>query len=417
MTQDFQNDQEQGADYVPPLPRVAIQAFCETPDIKQVMQTIQLDRRLSKVMFKLQDGGMAACLEAYRGAPTPNVIIIEASSDRQGLLTRLDELSQYCDAGTQVLVIGHTNDVILYRELMKRGVSEYLIAPVGMMDVIATLSGMFNTPDGSKLGRLVTVVGAKGGVGASAIAHNLAFMIAGDLEIATTLVDLDLPFGTAGLDFNQDPPQGIAEAVFSPDRLDANFVDRLLSKCTDNLSLLAAPSTLDRTYDFRETDFDGIIDILRASAPLIMLDMPHVWNAWTRRLLVNSDEVLIVAAPDLANLRNAKTIIDVMRTARPNDAKPSIILNMVGVPKRPEIGVAEFAKALDCEVIAALGFDPNLFGTAANNGQMLVEVQAKAKQVMLLSEITRRIMGRTEMKASKKSFLDPILSKLRGKAA
>jgi pilus assembly protein CpaE len=205
--------------------------------------------------------------------------------------------------------------------------------------------------------------------------------------------------------------------VFAPERLDANFVDRLLSKCTDNLSLLAAPSTLDRTYDFRETDFDGIIDILRASAPLIMLDMPHVWNAWTRRLLINSDEVLIVAAPDLANLRNAKTIIDVMRTARPNDAKPSVILNMVGVPKRPEIGVAEFAKALDCEVIAALGFDPNLFGTAANNGQMLVEVQAKAKQVMLLSEITRRIMGRTEMKASKKSFLDPILSKFRGKAA
>ncbi len=417
MTRDLHNDQDQGPDYVPPLPRVAIQAFCETHEVKQVMQSIQLDRRLNKVMFKVQDGGMAACLEAYRGAATPNVIIIEASNDRQGLLARLDELSQYCDAGTQVLVIGQTNDVVLYRELIKRGVSEYLIAPVSLMDVVTALSGMFNTAEGSRLGRLVTVVGAKGGVGASTIAHNLAFMIAGDLEIATTLVDLDLPFGTAGLDFNQDPPQGIAEALFSPERLDTNFVDRLLSKCTDNLSLLAAPSTLDRTYDFRETDFDAILDILRATTPLIVLDMPHVWNAWTRRLLINSDEVLIVAAPDLANLRNAKTIIDVMRTARPNDAKPGIILNMVGIPKRPEIGVPEFAKALDCDVIASLAFDPNLFGTAANNGQMLVEVQAKAKQVLLLNEVARRIMGRAEAKVSKKSFLEPLLSKLKGKAA
>ena len=64
------------------------------------------------------------------------------------------------------------------------------------------------------------------------------------------VADLDLGFGTAGLDYNQDPPQGIADAVFSPDRVDTAFIDRLLSKCTDHLSLLAAPATLDRVYDF-----------------------------------------------------------------------------------------------------------------------------------------------------------------------
>ena len=79
--------------------------------------------------------------------------------------------------------------------------------------------------------------------------------------------DLDLAFGTAGLDFNQDPPQGIAEAVFSPDRIDTAFVDRLLSKCTDHLSLLAAPATLDRVYDFGADAFEAIFDSLRATVP------------------------------------------------------------------------------------------------------------------------------------------------------
>lgn len=415
--QDFQPHTGSSEELIAPLPRIAMQAFCETHELKQVLQATLSDRRMAKVMLKVQDGGVAACLEAYRGAPTPNVIIIEASNDRHGLLTRLDELAQYCDAGTRVLVIGQTNDVILYRELIKRGVSEYLIAPVTVMDVIGAFSVMFNSGEGASVGRVISVVGAKGGVGASTIAHNLAFMLATGFDLGTTLVDLDLPFGTAGLDFNQDPPQGIAEAVLAPDRLDANFVDRLLSKCTDNLNLMAAPATLERVYDFRETDFDGLTDILRASTPAIIMDVPHVWNAWTRRMLISSDEIVLVCAPDLANLRNAKTLIDVLRQARPNDSKPGIVLNMVGIAKRPEIGAAEFAKALDSDLLATIPFDPALFGTAANNGQMLSEVQPKSKTVEMIADIARRVTGRAESKVVKKSFLDPLLSKLKQRVA
>jgi pilus assembly protein CpaE len=417
MTHDLRATAAPPQDHVAPLPRIAIQAFCETQEVKLIIGSTQPDRRMSKTMVRVHDGGMDACLEAFRQAPTPNVIIIEATSNRQRLLTQLDELANYCDAGTRVLVIGHTNDVILYRELIKRGVSEYLIAPLTLMDVISALSAMFNSDKSDKLGRVIGVVGSKGGVGASTVAHNLAFMTSTNLEIATTLVDLDLPFGTAGLDFNQDPPQGIAEAVLSPDRLDANFVDRLLSKCTDNLNLMAAPATLDRTYDFLETDFDGVIDLLRSSTPMIVLDIPHMWNAWTRRTLTSADHVVMVCSPDLANLRNAKTLLDVVKQARPNDDPPGIIMNMTGVPKRPEISVPEFIKALDGDLFAEIPFDPALFGTAANNGQMLIEVQAKSKAVEAMHEIARRVTGRVEVKAEKKSFLDPILHKLKIKAA
>jgi pilus assembly protein CpaE len=262
------------------------------------------------------------------------------------------------------------------------------------------------------VGRVIAVTSVKGGVGASTIAHNIAWSVARDLEIQTVLIDMDLGFGTAGLDFNQDPPQGIAEAVFAPDRVDANLVDRLLSRCGDRLSLLAAPATLDRVYDFPDTAFDAIIDILRASTPCVLLDIPHLWTAWSRRMLVGADEVIFVAAPDLANLRNAKSLLDTLRQARPNDAPPRLVMNMVGVPKRPEISIGDFVKAVDVEPSAVIAFEPKLFGTAANNGQMIAEIEPANKINEGLGELARVVSGRSEVRKAKRNLLDPLMLRL-----
>jgi pilus assembly protein CpaE len=250
-------------------------------------------------------------------------------------------------------------------------------------------------------------------VGASTVSHNIAWAIARDLNLDSVVTDLDLAFGTAGLDFNQDPPQGIADAVFSPERIDTAFVDRLLSKCSDNLSLLAAPATLDRVYDFGDEAFDSILDSLRATVPCIVLDLPHQWSGWAKRTLLAADDILIVAAPDLANLRNAKSMMDVLKAGRANDHRPFYLLNQVGVPKRPEIKSSDFAKALDDEPIAIIPFDPQLFGTAANNGQMIAEVSAKHPITEIFSQLGQLLTGRAEVKKQKTGILSPLLKKLR----
>ena len=397
---------------IAPVPRVTMQAFCETAEIATVLQASAGDRRMQKAHVKVQMGGAPAALEAYRTAPTPNVIVLESSGERGALLGQLDSLADVCDPGTKVLVVGHVNDVVLYRELTRRGVSEYLIAPVQVLDVVRAVSELFHAPGAEPVGRTIAVVGAKGGVGASTVAHNLAWALAGKLLNSTVIVDLDIAFGTAGLDFNQDPPQGISEAVFAPDRLDSNLVDRLLSKCSDHLSLLAAPAALDRTVDLSETALDGILDILRASIPTIVFDVPHVWTAWSRRLLVGADEIVIVAAPELASLRNAKNLYDLLRGGRPNDQLPKVVLNMVGVPKRPEIPVAEFAAALGTQLAAVISFDAQLFGTAANNGQMIAEVQPSGKAADILADLAGAVTGRAEQKSGRGGFLEPILARL-----
>src|SRR5271156_6357697 len=91
---------------IDPVPRVSIQAFCETAEIAAVVQSAINDRRMSKAHVKQNMGGAAAAVEAYRNAPTPNVIILEATANREALVEQLDELSQFCDAGTKVIVLG-----------------------------------------------------------------------------------------------------------------------------------------------------------------------------------------------------------------------------------------------------------------------------------------------------------------------
>src|SRR5437588_879271 len=402
-------------EHIAPVPRISIQAFCASADTAAAMQAASEDRRMVKAHLKVQMGGIAAATEAYRASATPNVVIIESDGRGEELLGGLDMLAEVCDAGTRVIAIGHLNDILLYREMVRRGVSDYLIAPVGPVDLIRTISGLFYAPDAKPVGRTLAVVGAKGGVGASTVAHNVAWAIARDVRLDSVVADLDLPFGTAGLDFNQDPPQGIADAVMSPDRIDTAFVDRLLSKCTDHLSLLAAPATLDRVYDFGGEAFDSIFDTLRTSVPCIVLDIPHQWSAWTKRALVAADDILMVAAPDLANLRNSKNIFDLLKASRPNDRIPLYCLNQVGVPKRPEINFNEFAKAIESDPIAAIPFDPQMFGSAANNGQMIAEINANHRTTEMFLQIAQRLTGRGETKKPRGSFLSPLIEKLRAK--
>jgi pilus assembly protein CpaE len=414
-----QNPQEQpditppsADDYIAPAPRVSVQAFCATAETAAAVRSAGEDRRLGKAHLTVQMGGMATAIESYRTVPTPNVIILETEG-RSDILAGLDQLATVCDAGTRVVVIGSDDDVAPYRELVRRGVSDYVVGPVDTLDVVRSICGLFSASEAVAVGRIIAIVGAKGGVGASTVAHNVAWAIARDLALDSVVIDLDLAFGTASLDYNKDPLQGIANAVFSLERPDTAFIDRLLAKCTDHLSLLAAPATLERVYDFGEQAFDAIFDTLRMTMPCIVLDIPHQWSGWTKRALVGADDILIVAEPDLANLRNTKNMINMLKASRPNDQTPLYCLNQVGMPRRPEINARGFAKTIESPPVAAIPFDSRMFGTAANNGQMIAEISANHRTTRMFLQLAQRLTGRGETKRPRGSFLSPIIRKFR----
>lgn len=402
----------QQIDKVRPIPRISVQAFCETEAVAKPIERVGSDRRMSKAHLKVQMGGIRAASEHFQSAPTPNLVILESKLPPLDLLTELELLADVCDPGSKVVIIGHYNDVPLYRDLIHRGISEYLVAPVSVGDVMTVIGELFVAEGAEPLGRSIAFVGAKGGVGSSTIAHNVAWSISKLFSTDVVLADLDLAFGTANINFDQDPAQGIAEALQSAERIDDVYLDRLLAQCAEHLSLLAAPSVLDRTYDFEGDAFNALIETAQRGAPAVLLDVPHLWNEWTRTVLARADQVVITAVPDLANLRNAKNLVDTLTKMRPNDTPPFLLLNQLAMPKRPEISAAEFAEPLGLEPLGEIQFDPAIFGNAANSGRMIAETDAKHASVAVFNHVAHALTGRGEAKRAKKPSL---LGRLRKK--
>lgn len=402
-----------------PIPRISIQVFAEDPRTAEAAKAAMEDRRLSKAHVSVHMGGLTAAFAHYQQAPSPNLIVLESMLDRNQLLSDLDRLAEVCDAGTRVIVIGHSNDVMLYREMLRRGVSEYLVAPVTPLMLMESISNLYSNPETDPVGQVIAFVGAKGGVGSSTVCHNTAWVMSRMLQTNVVIADLDLPFGTAGLDFNQDPVQGIADALSSPERLDEVLLDRLLTKCTDHLSLFSAPGVLDRNYDIDPAAFDWVIDVVRQNVPYVALDVPHIWTTWSKQLLLNADQIVITAQPDLPNLRNAKNLFDLFKQARKNDRAPHLVLNLVGMPKRPDIPVKEFAEALGVEPSVIIDYDAETFGMASNNGQMVEELAKKSKAADSFHSIACKLTNRVENRAPEKksSMLAPLLGRLNRKKA
>lgn len=398
-----------------PVPRISIHAFCEFPDTGAALQRAGADRRLSKAHLTVQLGGLTAAIEHYAGQVTPNLLVVETRLQGNEALAELDRLAEVCDSETKVVVVGRVNDVELYRELMRRGASEYLVAPLNPLHLTEVISGLYLDPGAEPIGRVVSFVGARGGAGSSTLAHNVGWCVAELLKINTTIMDFDLAFGTMGLNFNEDTNQGVADALSAPERLDDVLLDRLLHKASDHLSLFTAPAVLDREYEAPHTAFEAVIDAVRHTTPCVILDLPHLWSRWVKDTLLASDDIVIVATPDLAGLRTAKNLVDLLKQHRPNDGPPKLVLNKIGIPKRPEIPARDFADSVGLPPSLVVPFDPALFGQAANNGQMLLEVQPKNPVAESVRRLAELVTGRAAPAETPKSVLPFLDSFLKGR--
>ncbi len=410
------NDSEESFGAAPherPVPRISIYAFCEFPDTGAALERAAGDRRLAKAHMTIQLGGAQGAVEHFTGQTTPNLLIVETRQQGHAALDEIDRLAEVCDPETKVIIIGRVNDVELYRELIRRGVSEYLVAPVSPLRVIEVISGLYLAPDAAPIGRVVSFFAARGGAGSSTLAHNAAWSIAEWLKINTAIVDLDLAFGTVSLDFNEEPGQGVADALAAPERLDDVLLDRLLQKAGEHLSLFSAPAALERDYDADASAYEAVIDAVRQVTPCVVLDLPHLWAPWVRQTLHASDDVVIVATPDLPSLRSAKSLADLLKLNRPNDAAPKLVLNQVGIPKRPEIPLKDFAETVGLQPSLVIPFEPALFGAAANNGQTLMEVQPRSQTADGVRKLAELLTGRAPQDEARSAL--PFFSFLKGK--
>ena len=373
------------------LPRISIHAFCERSESAGAIQATTQDWRMARTNLKIYMGGLPAAIEYYHKENTPALILFESGMRGPELFAQLDTLASVCDAGTKVVMIGASNDIRLYRELIEKGLSDYLVPPFHPLTLIRSMSDLYSDPEKPFVGRVAAFFGAKGGVGSSTIAHNIAWALSNHLNQETSLVDLDSSWGTTGLDFNYDSSQGLEEALAEPDRLDETLLDRIMIRHTEKLTILPASASLGSPAPTAASAYEMLVDGVRSLSPLTILDMPHIWSDWSSQLLTSADEVVITATPDLANLRNTKNLVDFLKAARPNDAEPLLILNKTGVPKTAEIPVKDFASAVGLQPAVVLAYEPVIYTEASNDGKMLSDLKAAAPAFEGLKYLAQRL--------------------------
>ena len=374
-----------------PLPSISVHAFCDRQETAHCINETTRDWRMRRTNVKIYMGGLPAAIDFYHKENTPSLILIESGMRGEELFNQLEQLASVCDEGTKVVMVGAANDIRLYRQLMDKGVSDYLVPPLHPLHVIRALGDLYADPEQPFIGRVAAFFGAKGGVGSSALAHNTAWVLSEMLGQETALVDLDTSWGTTGLDFSYDNMSGLEEALGEPDRLDETLMDRIMIRHTAKLSILPTSGSLNIKPVMNSDSYEAVVNAVRAISPLSILDMPHYWTDWTTNVLTSVDDVVVTATPDLAGMRNAKNLIDFLKTQRPNDPDPILILNRVGMSPKTEITVKDFGAMVGLDPNIVIGWDPDSHFEATNEGKMLSDVKTAASTVQGLEYLARRL--------------------------
>ena len=374
------------------------------------------DRKMSRSNVEARVGGIEAAIAHYQDNATPQLILLETAADGEEMLNELERLADVCDAGTNVLMMGHSNDITLYRELLRRGVAEYLVGEVAPRQILDAVSAIFEDPDAQPMGRSIAFMGSRGGSGSSSISHNVAWHLGQEFGEEVSVIDLDITFGTAALSFNVESQQTLEQALADPSRLDDQLLERFLIECDENVRLLASPSNLDAEERLMADSLDRLLELVRRRSSFVVLDVPHRWAPWVQQILLDSDETVVVGALDLSGLRDTKNLADRLRQQRGATSPVRMVLNHQGVSKKTELSPKDFENAMDMKPDVIIPHAPSVFGAALNNGQMIGEVNSKHKSAESLRELALIVSGRQPQQKAKKSLLGQLGLQSKAKA-
>lgn len=278
---------------------------------------------------------------------SPETLLVEVTSVEKAA-DELDALADVLNPATKVIVTGTIDSMRFYHWLMEIGIHEYLLAPFTETELVQALKAKVDPSQKTqetkpKEQKLVAVIGARGGVGTTTVAVNLAAMLARDHAQETALFDLDAYFGSVALTLDVEPGRGFRDAMEKPDRVDGLFLDRVMVKPFPNLSVLSAEEPLTETLTTQATAGETILAALRSKFPFIVVDVPRQMSAFSRYILAQADYVIVVAEPQLGSLRDALRIKDYLTDGLKRPA-PVVLLNRVGMAAKHELPLKDFAK-------------------------------------------------------------------------
>ena len=344
---------------------------------------------------EVQRGGLSAALRQLGVVAAPELMVVDLSDvdDPAAAMDGLNELT----GGSRVIALGTQNDVGMFRRVLDAGAADYLVKPVTAesLDEAVRRAEEAAASGGTapaRRGRCVAVVGARGGVGASTLAGNLAWLIASERERRVGLIDLDLQYGNQALAYDVAPGAGLREAIEDPERVDEMFLDHTGVKIGERLSIFAAEEAVDDGPQIPGGSLAQILAKIREARDVVVVDLPRGLLGQHPDVLEQVTDLVVVSDLSLPGLRDCNRLV---RLAKPHGGKlrVRIVANRVGKQAPGQVEAAEFAKELETELSAQLCFDPDAVAKSAMAGKPLPQAHPKSKLLKDLRAFVTELVG------------------------
>jgi pilus assembly protein CpaE len=314
----------------------------------------------------------------------------------------MDTLAEVCDPHTRVIAIGLANDVGLYRALMRMGVSEYLVKPVAVEALTEALHRaerpQVAEPQRTKPARVMAVIGARGGVGATSLALSAAWSLAHDQQVSTVLLDLDMQFGAAALSLDLEPGRGLREILTNPERMDSLLIGSAMIHQSDRLRILGAEESLEDEIDIGPAGLQALLANLGETCEVVVVDTPRRADRLTRDVLARAEMAIVVTDLSLAGMRDTQRLLALLKTLRPQGGV-LVVANRVG-GVAGEVPQAEFERGVGAKLDIVVPADAKAAVAAAEQARPLVAAAKASPAAAELRRVAARFTGEPDAPAA-----------------
>ncbi len=312
----------------------------------------------------IQQGNITHAAEYLKTNAAPTLLLVEITSSKDAT-AQLDALAEVCDPKTKVAITGTINEYSFYCWLMDLGIFSYMLKPLTEQAIAGLLGKLNEVPATTSAtqkqpGKIISVMGTRGGVGTTTLAVNLAGVIAEQSKKKVALIDLDSREGSIALSMDLEPSRGFREALEKPDRIDSLFIERVMVKPSKHLSILSAEESLQDHIKIHDHASESLLKELKDAYDVIVLDVPRYLDTFSKQCLAVSDHVVLVTELSLLSLRDALRLHDLMREGlkmRP----PTVVASRVGLSSKNQVVLADFEKGINAKVMHSIPFAPDVF--------------------------------------------------------
>jgi pilus assembly protein CpaE len=347
---------------------------------------------------KINKGGLRNAVQSLSVSASPNILFVDLSESGDPL-NDINALAEVCEPGTVVIAAGEVNDVRLYRDLVASGIQDYLLKPFTadqFRDAISHAQAVLNGPRNVEAAverphMMTAIIGARGGVGASALAASLAWLMSDAHKWSTAMLDLDIHFGTGALSLDLEPGRGLTDAIDNPSRIDGLFIERAMVRASDKLSILSAEAPINQPMLTDGGAFFQLQEEMRAVFECTVIDMPRNMLVQHPHLMADVRSAVLVTELTLAGARDMIRLLSWLKSNAPQ-TETLIVANRVGAGAS-EVSRKDFETSIERKIDFILPLDMKTVCQAAKLGKSVAEVGKSSKLGIGMRDICKRLMA------------------------